>query len=176
MNLQQRISVRPITFIYDDLGLLDTASDAVREQLRDLVVMTPSTEFADEPIVLDSMPSLDHADDFMDRVIAMMTDLHVVFTLSALVGERTDLEAALAEPLTHATLNLAGLRRFHGAFDGEYEWDSDENGLLVDWAADGATVRLHVPDPREGTDFILTAKGPHGDFEWRSFQELGVAL
>lgn len=168
--------MRPLTFIYDDLGLLDSASETVREQLRDLVVMTEQTEFTDDPIVLDSMPSLDHADDFMDRVIAMMTDLHVVFTLSAFVGERTDLEAALAEPLTLATLNLAGLRRFHGAFDGEYEWDSDDNGLLVSWVNDDQIVRLHVPDPREGTDFSLVAKGPYGDFEWRSFADLGVAL
>ena len=168
--------MRPITFIYDDLGLLDTASDTVREQLRDLVPMTPATEFADEPIVLDAMPSLDHSDDFMDRVIAMMTDLHVVFTLSALVGERTDLEAALAEPLTLATLNLAGLRRFHGAFDGDYEWDSDDNGLIVNWVSGDEVVRLHVPDPREGTDFTLTAIGPHGNFEWRSYSDLGVDL
>ncbi|MEN9740420.1 MAG: hypothetical protein RLZ72_686 [Actinomycetota bacterium] len=168
--------MRPLTFIYDDLGLLDDTNDAVREQLRDLVVMTPATEFSAEPIVLDSMPSLDHADDFMDRVIAMATDLHVVFTLSALVGERTDLEAALAEPLTLATLNLAGLRRFHGAFDGEYEWDSDENGLFVSWQNEDQVVRLHVPDPKEGIDFTLVAKGPYGDFEWHSFRELGVAL
>lgn len=168
--------MRPITFIYDDLGLLDDASEAVHEKLRDLVVMTPATEFTDEPIVLDAMPSLDHNDDFMDRVIAMMTDVHVVFTLSALVGDRTDLEAVLAEPLTLATLNLAGLRRFHGAFDGEYEWDSDDDGLVVLWHNDTEIVRLHVPDPREGTDFVLTAQGPHGDFEWRSFGDLGVTL
>lgn len=168
--------MRPITFIYDDLGLLDSASDTVREQLRDLVVMTEKTEFTEDPIVLDATPSLDHADDFMDRVIAMSTDLHVVFTLSALVGERTDLEAALAEPLTLATLNLAGLRRFHGAFDGDYEWDSDENGLIVSWENGDEVVRLHVPDPKEGTDFVLVAKGPYGDFEWRSFGDLGVAL
>lgn len=168
--------MRPITFIYDDLGLLDDASERVREQLRDFVPMTPTTEFSDEPIVLDAMPSLDHADDFMDRVIAMATDVNVVFTLSALIGERTDIEAALAEPLTLATLNLAGLRRFHGAFDGEYEWDSDDNGLIVNWANGDAVVRLHVPDPREGTDFILTATGPHGTFEWRSYNDLGVDL
>lgn len=168
--------MRPITFIYDDIGLLDDASDAVREQLRDLVVMTPATEFADDPIVLDAMPSLDHNDDFMDRVIAMLTDVHVVFTLSALVGERTDLEAALAEPLNLATLNLAGLRRFHGAFDGDYEWDSDDDGLVVLWQNGPEVVRLHVPDPREGTDFSLTAHGPHGEFVWRSYRDLGVAL
>ncbi|MFM2412316.1 MAG: hypothetical protein RLZZ587_649 [Actinomycetota bacterium] len=168
--------MRPITFIYDDLGLLDDASEAVRTQLRDLVPMTPATEFTDDPIVLDSMPSMDHADDFMDRVIAMATDLHVVFTLSALVGERTDLESALVEPLTLATLNLAGLRRFHAAFAGDYEWDSDENGLIVAWENGKDVVRLHVPDPREGTDFILIAKGSNGDFEWRSFHDLGVAL
>lgn len=168
--------MRPITFIYDDLGLLEVASDTVREQLRDLVVMTERTEFTEDPIVLDAMPSLDHDDDFMDRVIAMLTDLHVVFTLSALVGERTDLEAALAEPLTLATLNLAGLRRFHGAFEGDYEWDSDENGLIVSWQKGDDVVRLHVPDPKEGTDFSLVAKGVHGDFEWRSFTDLGIAL
>ena len=168
--------MRPITFIYDDLGLLEVASDTVREQLRDLVVMTERTEFTEDPIVLDAIPSLDHDDDFMDRVIAMLTDLHVVFTLSALVGERTDLEAALAEPLTLATLNLAGLRRFHGAFEGDYEWDSDENGLIVSWQKGDDVVRLHVPDPKEGTDFSLVAKGAHGDFEWRSFSDLGVAL
>lgn len=168
--------MRPLTFIYDDLGLLESASDSVREQLRDLVEMTEKTEFSEDPIVLDAMPSLDHADDFMDRVIAMLTDLHVVFTLSALVGQRTDLEAALAEPLTLATLNLAGLRRFHGAFDGDYEWDSDENGLLVSWQNGDEVVRLHVPDPKEGTDFVLVAKGPHGNFEWHSYGDLGVAL
>ena len=168
--------MRPLTFIYDDLGLLDNASDDVRNQLRDVLPMTPATEFADDPIVLDEMPSLDHADDFMDRVIAMMTDLNVVFTLSALVGQRTDLEAALAEPLTKATLNLAGLRRFHGAFDGDYEWDSDENGMLVEWTNGDEVVRLHVPDPREGTDFTLVAKGPRGNFEWRSFTDLSADL
>lgn len=168
--------MRPITFIYDDLGWLDNASEPVRHQLRDVVVMTPATEFSTEPIVLDAMPSLDHSEDFMDRVIAMLTDLHVVFTLSALVGERTDIEAALAEPLTLATLNLAGLRRFHRAFDGDYEWDSDDNGLIVSWTNGSELVRLHVPDPREGTDFVLVAKGPRGDFEWRSYTELGVSL
>lgn len=168
--------MRPITFVYDDLGLLDGASDEVRTRLRDLVVMTPTTEFADEPIVLDAMPSLDHDDDFMDRVIAMLTDLHVVFTMSALVGQRDDIEAALAEPLTLATLNLAGLRRFHGAFEGDYEWDSDDNGLIVTWQRGDEIVRLHVPDPREGTDFVLIARGPFGDFEWRSFRDLGVDL
>lgn len=168
--------MRPITFIYDDLGLLADANEEVRERLRDLVVMTERTEFSDEPIVLDAMPSLDHADDFMDRVIAMLTDLHVVFTMSALVGERTDLEAALAEPLTLATLNLAGLRRFHGAFDGDYEWDSDENGLIVEWVNGEEVVRLHVPDPKEGTDFTLTARGPHGNYDWTSFTDLATAL
>ncbi len=168
--------MRPITFVYDDLGVLDAASDQVREQLRDLIVMTPQTAFDNEPIVLDALPSDDHGDDFMDRIIAMMTDIHVVFTMSALVGERTDLEAALAEPLSKATLNLAGLRRFHGAFDGTYEWDSDENGLLVEWVNDTETVRLHVPDPREGTDFDLVAKGPHGDHRWRSIADLAVDL
>lgn len=164
--------MRPVTYLFDDLQVLATADDDVRERLRDLVVMTPETEMDDEPIVLNAMPSLDHADDFMDRVVAMLTDIPVVFTTSALIGERTDVAAALAEPLTKATLNLAGLRRFHGAFDGDYEWESDENGLLVEWVNDDQIVRLHVPDPREGTDFVLVAKGPFGDFQWRSFAEL----
>ena len=92
--------MRPITFVYDDLGLLDGASDEVRTRLRDLVVMTPVTEFADDPIVLDAMPSLDHDEDFMDRVIAMLTDLHVVFTLSALIGQRNDIGFRVAKTLT----------------------------------------------------------------------------
>lgn len=164
--------MRPVTYLYDDLGVLDDVDDEVREQLRDVVMMTSETSFDDEPIILDAMPSLDHADDFMDRVVAMMTDLPVVFTTSALIGERPDIAAALAEPLTKATLNLAGLRRFHGAFDGDYEWDSDENGLLVEWTNDDQLVRLHVPDPREGTDFTLVAKGPFGDFTWTSISDL----
>jgi hypothetical protein len=134
--------------------------------------MTESTQFDDDPIVLDAMPSLDHSDDFMDRVIALLTDVHVVFTMSALIGERRDTTAALAEPLTRATLKLVALRRFHEAFDGNYEWDSDENGLLVEWVAVAATVRLHVPDPRDGSDFTLVAKGPDGDFTWTSFADI----
>lgn len=164
--------MRPRTFIFDDLGLLDAAGDGTREALRDLLPMTESMTFDDDPIVLDAMPSLDADDDFMDSVIAMLTDCDVVYTLSALVGDRTDLDAALAEPLTKATLNLAGLRRFHGAFDGDYSWDSDENGLLVEWVNDDQLVRLHVPDPREGNDFTLVAKGPFGDFEWTSYRDL----
>lgn len=166
--------MRPLTFVYDDLGVLDNASMAVQLALRDVVVMTPETQFEDEPIVLDAMPSTDHGDDFMDRLIAMLTDLPVVFTMSALVGERPDIEGALSEPLSKATLNLAGLRRFHGAFGGEYQWDSDDNGLIVEWSADGAVVRLLVPDPREGTDFVLVAKGPFGDFQWQSIADLAV--
>lgn len=164
--------MRPLTFIYDDLGLLPEASARVRELLGDLVVMTETTEFADEPIVLDAAPSMDHTDDFMDRVIALLTDVHVVFTLSALVGDRRDLEAALDEPLTKATLALADLRRTHYAFDGVYEWDSDENGLLVEWIAESGTVRLHVPDPRDGNDFTLAVKGPAGDYSWSSFGDI----
>ena len=166
--------MRPVTYVYDDLGTFDAASGMVRLQLRDVVVMTPETAFDDEPIVLDAMPSTDHGDDFMDRLIAMMTDLPVVFTMSALVGERNDTEAALREPLSKATLNLAGLRRFHGAFDGSYEWDSDDNGLLVEWTNGTQLVRLHVPDPREGTDFVLVAKGPAGDFQWHSIADLAA--
>lgn len=166
--------MRPVTYLYDDVNAIAEMDDEIRERLRDVVIMTPETAFEDEPIILDAMPSLDHADDFMDRVVAMMTDLPVVFTTSALVGERTDVAAALAEPLTKATLNLAGLRRFHGAFDGDYEWDSDDNGLLVEWINDDQLVRLHVPDPREGTDFTLVAKGSFGNFEWRSIADLDV--
>jgi len=166
--------MRPVTFVYDDLGVLDNASMAVQLALRDVVVMTPETQLEDEPIVLDAMPSTDHGDDFMDRLIAMLTDLPVVFTMSALVGERPDIEGALGEPLSKATLNLAGLRRFHGAFEGDYQWDSDDNGLIVEWSADDAVVRLHVPDPREGTDFVLVAKGPFGDFQWQSIADLAV--
>ena len=166
--------MRPVTYIYDDLGALDNAAGMVPLYLRDLVVMTPETGFDDEPIVLDAMPSTDHGDDFTDRLIAMLTDLPVVFTMSALVGERPDIDGALAEPLSKATLNLAGLRRFHGAFDGDYQWDSDDNGLIVEWTAADAVVRLHVPDPREGTDFVLVAKGPFGDFQWQSITDLAV--
>lgn len=168
--------MRPATFVYDDRGVLDGASDGVSVALRDVVIMTDETAFDDDPIVLDAMPSLDYADDFMDRVIAMVTDLPVVFTMSALIGERGDVESALAEPLTKATLNLAGLRRFHGAFDGEYEWESDDNGLLVEWSKGNELVRLHVPDPREGHDFTLVARGPFGNFEWSSFTDLAVDL
>lgn len=168
--------MRPVTYVYDDLGVLDTPSGMVTLQLRDVLVMTPETAFEDEPIVLDAMPSTNHGDDFMDRLIAMMTDLPVVFTMSALAGERPDIEAALKEPLSKATLNLAGLRRFHGAFDGTYEWESDENGLLVEWVNDEELVRLHVPDPREGTDFVLVAKGPHGEFTWQSIADLAADL
>jgi len=164
--------MRPATYLYDDTGAFDTVNDLVRLRVRDLVVMTPDTEFADEPIVLDAMPSTDHGDDFMDRIIAMLTDIPVVFTTSALVGERTDIAGALAEPLSAATLALAELRRYHGAFDGEYEWDSDDNGLIVHWQNGDAMVRLHVPDPREGTDFILVAKAPGADREWRSLADL----
>lgn len=164
--------MRPVTFVYDDRGVLDDVSDLVKLALRDTVIMTPETAFEDEPIVLDAMPSTDHGDDFMDRIIAMMTDLPVVYTMSALTGERADIGPALAEPLSKATLNLAGLRRFHGAFDGIYEWESDENGLLVEWVNGSEVVRLHVPDPREGTDFVLVAKGPNGDFDWRSIADL----
>jgi hypothetical protein len=144
--------------------------------LRNLVVMTPETGFDDEPIVLDAMPSTDHGDDFMDRIIAMLTDIPVVFTMSALIGERTDVESALGEPLTKATLKLAALRSSHGAFDGEYEWDSDENGLIVEWNTSDSVVRLHVPDPREGTDFILVATDPDGKSEWRSMADLAAAV
>jgi hypothetical protein len=166
--------MRPVTYLYDDVNALVEMDDEIRDRLRDVVIMTPDTAFEDEPIILDAMPSLDHADDFMDRVVAMLTDLPVVFTTSALIGERTDVAAALAEPLTKATLNLAGLRRFHGAFDGEYEWDSDDNGLLVEWINDEQIIRLHVPDPREGTDFTLVAKGSFGNFEWHSIADLDV--
>lgn len=166
--------MRPVTYVYDDLGALDSASGMVTLQLRDVVIMTPETAFEDEPIVLDAMPSTDHGDDFMDRLIAMLTDLPVVFTMSTLVGERPDTEAALTEPLSRATLNLAGLRRFHGAFEGNYEWDSDDNGLLVEWVNGDEVVRLHVPDPREGTDFVLVAKGPLGDFTWQSIADLAT--
>ncbi len=168
--------MRPVTYVYDDSGALDDAAGFVRLQLRDLVVMTPATNFEVDPIVLDAMPSTDHGDDFMDRIIAMMTDLPVVFTMSALVGERTDTEAALNEALSKATLNLAGLRRFHGAFDGNYEWDSDDGGLLVQWINGDEVVRLHVPDPREGTDFVLVARGPHGDFTWQSIADLAADI
>jgi hypothetical protein len=164
--------MRPLTFVYDDTGTLNGASHEVTEALSNLLVMTESTQFDDDPIVLDAMPSLDHSDDFMDRVIALLTDVHVVFTMSALIGERRDTTAALAEPLTRATLKLVALRRFHEAFDGNYEWDSDENGLLVEWVAVGATIRLHVPDPRDGSDFTLVAKGPDGDFTWTSFADI----
>lgn len=164
--------MRPETFVYDDRGLLDSASEAVSDALRDVVIATDETEFDDEPIVLDASESTAPDDDFMDRVVAMVTDLPVVFPLSALIGDRTDVAAALAEPLAKATLNLAGLRRFHGAFDGDYEWSSDDNGLLVEWVNGDALVRLFVPDPREGTDFTLVAKGPFGDFEWHGYREL----
>lgn len=166
--------MRPITFIVDDLDVLTDADDETRDRLRDVVVFTPESEIDDDAIVLDAPPSSDHADDFMDRIVAMLTDLPVVFTLSALIGERSDVAAALAEPLTKATLNLAGLRRFHGAFDGDYSWESDDNGLLVEWVNGDQLVRLHVPDPREGTDFTLVAKGPFGDFEWCSYHDLDV--
>jgi hypothetical protein len=167
--------MRPVTYVYDDLGLLDAASESVRRALSDLVVMTPDTAFEDEPIVLDAMPSTDHGDDFMDRIIAMVTDIPVVFTMSALVGERTDVESALAEPLSRATLALAQLRRHHGAFGGDYDWDSDDNGLIVNWSTAEHLVRLHVPDPREGSDFILVAKSPDGNREWRSLADLAGA-
>jgi hypothetical protein len=166
--------MRPVTYIYDDLGALDNAAGMVPLYLRDLVVMTPETGFDDEPIVLDAMPSTDHGDDFMDRIIAMLTDVPVVFTMSALIGERTDIESALAEPLSRATLALTRLRREHGAFDGDYDWDSDDNGLIVNWSTAEHLVRLHVPDPREGTDFILVAKSPDGDQEWRSLADLAA--
>ena len=168
--------MRPVTYIYDDLGALDNATGMIPLHLRDLVVMTPETGFDDEPIVLDAMPSTDHGDDFMDRIIAMLTDLPVVFTMSALIGERTDVEAALGEPLTKATLNLAGLRASHAAFDGTYHWDSDDNGLIVEWENSESLVRLHVPDPREGTDFILVATGPDGKVEWRSIADLAALI
>jgi hypothetical protein len=168
--------MRPVTYIYDDLGALDNTVGMIPLHLRDLVVMTPETSFDDEPIVLDAVPSTDHGDDFMDRVIAMLTDLPVVFTLSALIGERTDVEAALGEPLTKATLNLAGLRKSHEAFDGTYQWDSDDNGLIVEWENGENVVRLHVPDPREGTDFILVATGANGKVEWRSIADLAAAV
>jgi hypothetical protein len=168
--------MRPATYVYDDLGALDNASGMVSLHLRNLVVMTPETGFDDEPIVLDAMPSTDHGDDFMDRIIAMLTDLPVVFTMSALIGERTDVESALGEPLTQATLKLAALRNSHGAFDGEYEWDSDENGLIVEWNTSDSVVRLHVPDPREGTDFILVATDPEGKSEWRSMADLAATV
>ena len=87
--------MRPVTYVYDDLGALDNAAGMIPLHLRDLVVMTPETGFDDEPIVLDAMPSTDHGDDFMDRLIAMLTDLPVVFTMSALVGERPDIDGAL---------------------------------------------------------------------------------
>jgi hypothetical protein len=166
--------MRPLTFVYDDTGVLDKAPRDVTELLDDLLVMTESTQFEDDPIVLDAMPSIDHADDFMDRVIAMLTDVHVVFTMSALVGERADTKAALAEPLTRATLKLANLRRVHEAFGGNYEWDSDENGLIVEWVSETGTVRLHVPDPRDGNDFTLVVKGVSGDFSWTSFAEIAA--
>jgi len=168
--------MRPATYVYDDLGVLDNAPGMVSLHLRNLVVMTPETGFDDEPIVLDAMPSTDHGDDFMDRIIAMLTDIPVVFTMSALIGERTNVEAALGEPLTKATLKLASLRKSHGAFDGEYEWDSDENGLIVEWNTSDSVVRLHVPDPREGTDFILVATDPDGKSEWRSMADLAAAV
>jgi hypothetical protein len=166
--------MRPVTYLYDDLGLLDSANESVRRLLSDLVIMNPETAFEDEPIVLDAMPSTDHGDDFMDRIIAMATDIPVVFTMSALVGERTDIESALAEPLSRATLALTRLRREHGAFDGDYDWDSDDNGLIVNWSTAEHLVRLHVPDPREGTDFILVAKTPGADREWRSLTDLAA--
>ena len=168
--------MRPVTYVYDDLGALDNATGMIPLHLRDLVVMTPETGFDDEPIVLDAMPSTDHGDDFMDRIIAMLTDLPVVFTMSALIGERTDVEAALDEPLTKATLNLAGLRASHAAFDGTYHWDSDDNGLIVEWENGESVVRLHVPDPREGTDFILVATGPDEKVEWRSIADLAALI
>jgi hypothetical protein len=166
--------MRPLTFVYDDTGALSSAPREVTELLGDLLVMTETTQFEDDPIVLDATPSLDHSDDFMDRVIALLTDVHVVFTMSALTGERRDTAAALAEPLTRATLKLAHLRRFHEAFDGHYEWDSDENGLLVEWVSEKAMVRLHVPDPRDGDDFTLVVKGPLGDYQWSSFAEIAA--
>ena len=168
--------MRPVTYVYDDLGALDNATGMIPLHLRDLVVMTPETGFDDEPIVLDAMPSTDHGDDFMDRIIAMLTDLPVVFTMSALIGERTDVEAALGEPLTKATLNLAGLRASNAAFDGTYHWDSDDNGLIVEWENGESVVRLHVPDPREGTDFILVATGPDEKVEWRSIADLAALI
>jgi hypothetical protein len=168
--------MRPVTYIYDDLGALDNAAGMIPLYLRDLVVMTPETGFDDEPIVLDAMPSTDHGDDFMDRIIAMLTDVPVVFTMSALVGERPDIEAALGEPLTKATLKLAGLRKSHDAFDGVYRWDSDDNGLIVEWENGENVIRLHVPDPREGTDFILVAVGPNGKVEWRSMADLAASV
>jgi hypothetical protein len=167
--------MRPLTYVYDDLGLLDAANASVRRAISDLVVMTPDTAFEVEPIVLDAMPSTDHGDDFMDRIIAMVTDIPVVFTMSALVGQRTDVESALAEPLSRATLTLAQLRRDHGAFGGDYDWDSDDNGLIVNWSTAEHLVRLHVPDPREGTDFILVAKSSDGNHEWRSLADLAGA-
>lgn len=166
--------MRPVTYVYDDLGVLDNPMGMVPLRLRDLVVMTPDTDFDEEPIVLDAMPSTDHGDDFMDRIIAMLTDLPVVFTMSALVGERTDIEAALSETLTKATLTLAGLRASHGAFDGGYQWDSDDNGLIVEWENGAELIRLHVPDPREGTDFVLVAKGSGGTLVWRSMADLAT--
>ena len=168
--------MRPVTYVYDDLGALDNATGMIPLHLRDLVVMTPETGFDDEPIVLDAMPSTDHGDDFMDRIIAMLTDLPVVFTMSALIGERTDVEAALGEPLTKATLNLAGLRASNAAFDGTSHWDSDDNGLIVEWENGESVVRLHVPDPREGTDFILVSTGPDGRVEWRSIADLAALI
>jgi hypothetical protein len=168
--------MRPVTYVYDDLGVLVNAAGMIPLYLRDLVVMTPETGFDVEPIVLDAMPSTDHGDDFMDRIIAMLTDVPVVFTMSALIGERTDVEAALGEPLTKATLNLTRLRTSHGAFDGTYQWDSDDNGLIVEWENGESAVRLHVPDPREGTDFILVATGPDGKVEWRSMADLAAVV
>ena len=164
--------MRPETYIFDDLGMLNNPSEAIRNQLRDVLIATDDTEYSNEPIVLDASESSDANDDFMDRVIAMLTDIPVVFYLSTLIGDSRDVEKALGEPLAKATLNLAGLRRFHGAFDGDYEWSSDDNGLLVEWKNQDALLRLFVSDPKEGTDFTLVAKGPFGDFEWSSFTDL----
>ena len=164
--------MRPETYVFDDLGMLNNPSEAIRNQLRDVLIATDDTEYSNEPIVLDASEGSDANDDFMDRVIAMLTDLPVVLYLSTLIGESKDIEKALSAPLAKATLNLAGLRRFHGAFDGEYEWSSDDNGLLVEWKNQDELVRLFVPDPKEGTDFTLIARGRFGDFEWSSFVDL----
>jgi hypothetical protein len=58
--------------------------------------------------------------------------------------------------------------------DAKYEWDSDENGLIVEWVSETGTVRLHVPDPRDGNDFTLVVKGASGDFSWTSFAEIAA--
>jgi hypothetical protein len=68
------------------------------------------------------------------------------------------------------------LRTSQDAFDGTYHWDSDDNGLIVEWENGENVVRLHVPDPREGTDFILVATGPGGKVEWRSMADLAVSI